>query len=226
MTRSVLPAEDCVFRLDSAFGYRQQFPMTFNDVGLSKDGFKFNGSSSHIKANKDVWMRTPAYTVEAIIKPDFLSENDYVGIVNFSSNDRRILVSNSGNLLSQNKFVSGDIDMGASVFDTSKSDIYHVVVSINSEFIKMYVDDELISTTETNSEILTYGNDLYIGWGHETIYHYSGNILTVSIYSRALTAQEVSDRYRKLTFQFKNETSTPTQQKYIDMWDNRTIGRQ
>jgi hypothetical protein len=40
MPRSVLPSEDCVFRLDSQYGFNQAFPMTFNNVGLSDDGFE------------------------------------------------------------------------------------------------------------------------------------------------------------------------------------------
>lgn len=54
MTRNTIPAEDCVFRLDYRDKFRRAFPMTFNNVGLSEDGFVFDGIESCIDMMRKV----------------------------------------------------------------------------------------------------------------------------------------------------------------------------
>ena len=49
MTRYVLPFESCVFRVDSEFEYKQQFPVTFTGVGLSDDGFTDGTITAHLR---------------------------------------------------------------------------------------------------------------------------------------------------------------------------------
>jgi hypothetical protein len=48
MPRTTIPSESCTFRLDSNYGFCQQFPMTFNGVGLSDNGFETGNITGHI----------------------------------------------------------------------------------------------------------------------------------------------------------------------------------
>lgn len=140
MSRVTLPAEDCVFRLDSDFGYRQQFPMTFDGVRLSDGGFTDGTITAHL-------LHTPVYI-----------EVQY--------------------------------------------DDSHVVVAWAS--VPAFV---------------TYSSETL------TVDCSANDVKRVSVYSRELSVQEVADIKADLTFQFKNETPTTTQQAYIDWEDGLTYGR-
>jgi len=140
MPRSVLPSEDCVFRLDSQYGFNQAFPMTFNNVGLSDDGFE-----------------TGSVTAPFFEEPVFM-------------------------------YIEYD-------------DTYLAEEHPDSLGIVIYTNGEITIDCSVNI------------------------IKCVDIYSRILTAQEIADRYNKVTFQFLNDVPTPTQQKYLDWQNSRVIGR-
>jgi len=72
-----LPSEDCVFRLDVQDGYKQQFDVTFVDVGLTDDGFSGGSITSYIREE-------PVYT-EIVYDGTHVIEAYSSGIVDWTS---------------------------------------------------------------------------------------------------------------------------------------------
>jgi len=209
MPRSVLPSGDCVFRLDSEYGFNQAFPMTFNDVGLSDDGFEFDGESSYVRLSG-----VPYYPDESTVIISFNSDlgNWKTGIRHSSANI--LFISHVGKPMVH---INSSYNYG-SPWDMGDN---HLAITFKNDEWKMYQNSEL---TKTFSEPYFDSPPSFIGKTDN--YYFNGTIKHVSIYNRALTAQEVADRYNEVTFQFLNDTPTPTQQNYLDFWDNRKIGRQ
>jgi hypothetical protein len=232
MPRSVLPSEDCVFRLDSQYGFNQAFPMTFNNVGLSDDGFEFNGESSFIRHPYiNTWIpNSDDFTFESVFLPSVVdvshvafssqdNETVYKGISIYIMNDNRI------------RFHGYDGDVSISVYsDTTVNPHmkYHVIAIREGDFFSLYVNGILENdTTYSTIDSLTdtfHQTPLYVGC-RDLSNFFKGTIKQASIYNRALTAQEVADRYNQSTFLFLNDTPTPTQQAYLDWQDSRIIGR-
>jgi hypothetical protein len=201
--------------------------MTFNDVGLSDDGFEFNGSSSYIKSPIDNKYNFEEYTVELIFTPSEIMGSVFYGLVSLRSH------WGTDNTVFEVAQIEEDIRcyIYADNFKNVRYNInvgtkYHVVFSCNGTDIKLYFNGELVDQGTGVSYIPNVKTDLYIGRRADAAIYGKGIIKHVSIYNRALTAQEVADRYNEVTFQFLNDTPTPTQQNYIDFWDNRKIGRQ
>jgi hypothetical protein len=199
--------------------------MTFNDVGLSDDGFEFNGSSSYISSNiLNGINKSNSFTCEIIFNA-------------VTNNDKELLVSHvtSPNDVFGTSFKTGVLSTGMyngsryiyCVSDTINTNKEYDVISIfDGNSLTKYIYNEIVDGVicpNLDSQLI----GLYIG-GHPSASErcFSGTIKHVSIYNRALTPQEVADRYNEVTFQFLNDTPTPTQQNYIDFLDNRKIGRQ
>jgi hypothetical protein len=87
-----------------------------------------------------------------------------------------------------------------------------------------YLNGELFDSNDTVGDIIDIPS-FDIGNQLDLTRAFGGIIHSISIYNRALTPQEVSDRYNDVTFQFLNDTPTPTQQAYLDWQDSRIIGR-
>lgn len=82
MPRTTLPSEDCVFRLDSRNRYRSEFPVTFNNVGLTSDGYEFDGAYQKIL--------TPLSTLDL---PDEFTMVSFDTITSVSTNPQCIWAS-------------------------------------------------------------------------------------------------------------------------------------
>jgi hypothetical protein len=89
-------------------------------------------------------------------------------------------------------------------------------------YVKDYINGEEDNIEESTG---TFSIPQYLRIGYGCNGYFNGTIKHVSIYNRALTPQEVADRYNQSTFLFLNNTPTPTQQAYLDWQDSRIIGR-
>jgi hypothetical protein len=205
MPRSVLPAEDCVFRLDYRDGYRQAFPMTFNKVGLSDDGFEFDGESSYIKIGTELHLND--FTIIINVKnnkTEYTTHiNDYLPITSSSGNeyDNYICVRALTDGLEE-FYVEDSSGTGASSGHSYRNTLFNeYVFCVNDGVASFYINGETY-TVETD---LLAGFDIkYIGLGYASSL-LNGTVKHVSIYDRALT---------------------PTQVKHISTQMMRKIGRQ
>jgi hypothetical protein len=221
MPRSTLPAENCIFRLDSRLGFRQQFPMTFNDVGLSEDGFEFNGENGYIKCSHKL-NKYEELTVEIDLNPDTIdsvSRIFNIGDILAASSTKgvEIAIDNSERLGFYSNGDNNNSDLLYTNLETSPITAHYVVtktqqtVYINGEFYKQ--DDMDIGDFSTDY-------DLYIGTRiNDAGQYYDGTIKHVSIYNRALTPQEISDRYNQVTFIDDAPTLTGSNEVIGISWD-------
>jgi hypothetical protein len=224
MPRSVLPVEDCVFRLDYRDGFRQAFPMTFENVGLSEDGFVFDGTGDiDIKFRQNISEGSIFFT---LIMPEFDGSYHSVYDAGYHSGfpyGDMAYIDNDSNVLSIYL-------RNTSNTSTSKTFFHNLTPGLEYQFgytwdgteVRFYKNG-VVYEIEPFSGILGRTNDGNIAKGG-----YNNGIFKMKKFeefSRALTAQEVADRYNQSTFLFLNNTPTPTQQAYLDWQDSRIIGR-
>jgi hypothetical protein len=229
MPRSVLPSEDCVFRLDHRYGFNQAFPMTFNNVGLSDDGFEFDGEGSYIDCGNDSSLSISNEISISVTFTTTNSSSDEIGLVGKRNGDG-LEIPFAVELVSgipRFSFYNSSFIYVDGMNDLRDGQQHTILFTYDSNKISVYEDG--INTSNKNETLPMVQNnyDVVIGSrGKGSAVRYNDSIKHVSIYNRALTAQEVADRYNEVTFQFLNDTPTPTQQNYLDFWDNRKIGRQ
>jgi PGF-CTERM protein/uncharacterized repeat protein (TIGR01451 family) len=72
---------------------------------------------------------------------------------------------------------------------------YYLVGTYDGEMTKLYVNGELISSTQAQGEMMDYGKDVYIAKYTNLNIYLPGTIDEVAIYSRALTADEIRAQY-------------------------------
>jgi hypothetical protein len=205
--------------------------MTFNDVGLSDDGFVCPNTTEHIISDNIKFENGEPFTFECLVQwigndsPSFYvlpfgNVYDVKSTLYFydpNSNKMRFRSDTNVNITIPN---SHPLDVG--LFDGSQHHVVYVIES-NGD-ISVYIDavqnGDTVNINDTSFIFNGYGD----GYGADT-YVWQGYIKYVSIYNRTLTAQEVADRYNQSTFLFLNNTPTPTQQAYLDWQDSRIIGR-
>jgi hypothetical protein len=199
MPRSVLPSEDCVFRLDHRYGFNQAYPMTFNNVGLSEDGFEFNDESSIIHVENPLPLGSEnVATVELDITYDNIGGNGYGRIIN----DSRGI----------NYFALYGRTDGTSLTIRTYDNIIYSVIGILTLGTRMkitivfdngtaytYLNGELFDSNDTVGDIIDIPS-FDIGNQLDLTRAFGGIIHSISIYNRALTPQEVADRYNEVTF--------------------------
>jgi hypothetical protein len=207
--------------------------MTFHDVGLSDDGFApvSESPSDHISCGV-VPYNTMNFSVEVLFKALKTSDRNFIymnGAGGYGEKRSHLEVYTDDKIKFQ-------IDDNTTFKEISSIDAvnydkwYHVICTRNSNYMKMYINSSL----ESELEISGYGDlvsdrGMFIfaaKTGGDVVEPGKNIIKKLSLYNRALTAQEVADRYNQSTFLFLNDTPTPTQQNYLDFWDNRKIGRQ
>jgi hypothetical protein len=197
MTRNTIPAEDCVFRLDYRDGYRQAFPMTFNNVGLNEDGFVFDGTGDiQIPLRKNI---TEGSLFIEFIPSEF--DGAYRSIYNagyhagaphgdmaYCDNDSNkigIYIRNSDGIASHEHM---SFTPGVSIT---------VGYTWTGDTVTFYKNGVMIDTASLTGT-LSRAVDAYIGK-----LGYANGIFSMKRfeeYSRALTKQEVLDRYNEVTF--------------------------
>jgi hypothetical protein len=214
--------------------------MTFNDVGLSEDGFEFNGSSSllfgelcaTIFGKKNITELSIEITLNLDYQP--LSANDYRCVI-FSisktmsnalpdSRDEISLYARQGNI--QTNILGSHV-----VVCDYSTDKTYIIITFDNGIASVYHNNSEVYQGDVGSNTLVLDDiqQLVIGSQDDRNPYpliTKGTIPKFSIYNRALTEKEISDRYHKSTFLFLNDTPTPTQQEYIDWQNGLKIGRQ
>lgn len=198
MPRSTLPSEDCVFRLNSGNGYRSEFPVTYNDVGLSSDGFEFDGSNSVIDCGS--LPNTTAISVESIITPSDIDGFKHIISKYGGSGFQQFTFAQNGSLLYF--YINSGSSSNRILYDFEEVKTMHVICTFDSltNEQKMYVNGSLVAEQTLDVDLINPDINLYIGSSVEFDLKFGGIIPFVSIYKKALTAQEAIDRYNKVTF--------------------------
>jgi len=84
-----------------------------------------------------------------------------------------------------------NIDWTNRIIDT---DWHNLINTYDGSIMKMYLDGELLGTSEASGNLRSTTSDVYIG-NQSSINFFNGRIDEVAIYNRALTVQEVSKVY-------------------------------
>ena len=80
---------------------------------------------------------------------------------------------------------------------------HHIVGSWDGANKRIYIDSNLVKTAAKSGALKTSTATAAVGsFGHSTSYPFGGKIAKVSIYSRGLTAEEVSQNYNAIKSRF------------------------
>ena len=157
----------------------------------------FDGINDYVKFSGGFGMAFPALTVEFWLKAP--TANDWGSIVNrapdWNTGSWKVMIS----LKNKIRFEAYDLNSqgyeGSIVVDDSLW--HHVVVTVNSSYVSIYVDSALdIAIGINNGSIQSSGSpDLYLGTRPPEFQWFNGLIDEVRIYNRALSANEVEENY-------------------------------
>jgi hypothetical protein len=215
--------------LDYRDKFKQAYPMTFENVGLSEDGFEFaEDGGSRILSHGITFPAGTPYTLETIVKWYGEPPSDFVlpfgnylvssdTFYYYNPNDDYFRYRSANNVVAIANSNSSD------VFDGTSHNVTWVIDDSNnvSVFVDGVKNGDTTNVINSTMTINGYGD----GYDSRPEFSWVGWIQSASIYNRALTPQEVSDRYNQSTFLFLNDTPTPTQQAYLDWQNSRVIGR-
>ncbi len=171
----------------------------------------FTANNSYVSINDNPNLRLEQFSIAAWFKTDMTNNKEMAIIVNkggFSKNTINTPNQNYGIWLTgTNQGVAGKIQAG---FEDSNGNNYfvttrntyndnnwhYVVVTYDKSILKLYVDNVLVTSKNTNAIPAMNSMPLVIGKDSNTNKRYfKGYIDEVRVYDRALTAQEISDTY-------------------------------
>ena len=163
----------------------------------------FDSATQNISVPDSGSLRPAQISVEAWVKPDSASINDFDSPVMKTSNDNwtdgyGLFYRSSGSTISFFVNSWGGAPAAAIALDRWT----HVVGTYDGTTISLYLNGALAASTPYSTPIAHTGNALYIGSGTTGSgstgppgYFWGGSIDDVSVYSKALTATEIQVHY-------------------------------
>jgi len=165
--------------------------------GKKQLGLKFDGVDDYVEVpDNDSLDITDEITIEAWVKPKVV-DSDYHWIVSKDNGNTNLayllgLSTNVFRFITRNK--NSDVDTGIGVM----ADVwYHVVGVDDGVNIKIYQNGVLANSAPVSGEFVVNDIDVIVGARIATnpIQFFNGIIDEVRIYNRALTAEEIKQRY-------------------------------
>lgn len=160
----------------------------------------FNGISDWVRLGTDADFRERS--VSLWFKADTFVGNGDFGLV-FSTDNASLLYGGTGlavdNALGANR-LSGGVGANVFRFEPAVSNVwYHYVITVDENFIKLYLNNVLIHTTDNNSFSHSKDGDIYahLGCSRKNDRFFKGSIDDVKIYNCAITSCEVNNLYHE-----------------------------
>lgn len=182
--------------------------ITANSLTYASDGtFSFNGTTNYITINTPV-MPTDNYTIELVLKASSFATSPIVLCPQNAGIDQFIQFNTSGTFTF--KLAAGG-DTGERAYTSSdicQVDAYcHIVCVKNGPNIAMYKNGILTaSSTADTLASAGWGNTAcIIGQRGNSTYYFQGVIPSVKVYSRGLTAEEVTQNYNAIKSRYYGE---------------------
>ena len=141
---------------------------------------------------------TPSYSFEARVKPGNPNDNGWHEILSFkgvSALNIRLLQNNRALELVEGTHVW----KSGSILPPVNKTWSHVVVTVDSAFVKFYVDGELMKTLNSGISLEREMEGTFSMGKAGSDPSYIGNIADIRMYSRALTAAEVEELSKPVT---------------------------
>jgi hypothetical protein len=171
--------------------------VSYNDSNGSS--FVFNGTNTHIIIPENSTLNTQTPTVEVWVKTNATTQNGFwfeKGTVN-----SQYALFQEGAVIQWRMNLDGSVNnlstTTASFMNTSSW--YQVVGTYTSGTRRLYINGTLVNSDAQTGTIATNANGMsigaYGGYNGAKGYYYNGNIASVKIYNRALSAAEVSQNF-------------------------------
>lgn len=178
--------------------------------------FNFDGADDYIFLdNKSSLMIAGPQTISAWINPDEIDNDHHIIYArNNAFTTSGIAFSASYNHLYSNiRFINDSVySIVGFGDDLQLSKLSHVVLVWDGRFMKHYINGKLKNTVDflININVKTdFTQDSYIGARNPTTYMFDGTIDELSIYSKAITEDEIKLLYNKGEAKFYEQLLTP-----------------
>lgn len=165
----------------------------------NSDYFDFDGSGDVITATGDITTTDRNFTVEAWVKPDSTSGQNFFEVEDTSGNRRISMVVNTGSKFRCYIYEATNFNNSAVVTSTTAfttGEWYHIAVTFEQGVAaKMYVNGSLEHNATSNvtaNRAQTYGET---NLGDGAFGDFNGGIAQYRFYSKTLTASEVKTNY-------------------------------
>ncbi|MEI7603817.1 MAG: LamG-like jellyroll fold domain-containing protein [bacterium] len=189
--------------------------ITYKSNGIYNSSLLFNGSSGRITVPySSDFFPTNQITIEAWLKWNIVPSTglQWASIVNTNADNGYRLQHNSTNTLFEIAVpTTSSPGSGRWIWSTTAPQMgvwYYVVGVYDGSYLRMYVNGVQESYTTLTGTIIPNSSPLYISQWGESGRYFNGNIDEVAIYSRALSATEIADRYARgstdLNFQVRS----------------------
>jgi hypothetical protein len=190
--------------LDYRDKFKQAYPMTFENVGLSEDGFEFIPDDNSRIITDKYFKQYDEFTTEIILEVPETHPFSYAIAVSdmfpFASGGSYGIAHNTNGRIYYGVRESNNTNYTYVLSNILQSGIdVHIVCTYCSDKIEMYINGLSVGSSELITNRMEISTPLCIGADiNGSIWN--GFIKSCSFYSKILTAQEVLDRYNEVTF--------------------------
>jgi len=175
--------------------------------GKFGQGGSFNGSNSSIALANSMGLSNTALTLTGWVKPNSFGSPTYGRLISLgNSTDNLIIDMNTGGNIQANYYKGSNI-MTINTSGYSTGQWYFVAYVQNGNNQYLYVNGTLVGSSWTTLPTASPWTSNYIGWDGGGAY-LNGSVDDAAIFSRALTATEVSELYTGNWPPTNNATST------------------
>jgi hypothetical protein len=174
--------------------------MTFNNVGLSDDGFEFDGESSYIEFD-GTFFDMNGVTLDVMFK----WKGNYTVLQQIVGTDNRFhewlaIQNDSGYIYFEDGINSNPYQFGTEddvSLEVQENEWYNLTLTSWEGAYQSYMNG-VPTVSDDKSEQGSFVMNAIGGLPDDRRFY--GTIKHVSIYNRALTPQEISDRYQRSTY--------------------------
>ena len=171
--------------------------LTEDRFGNEGKAYGFDGNSDFINCGSSTQLESSELTISAWYACSAFNTqwNENCLLSNYT-NQGFMLALNEGTQ-PQIRITTNEGNREITASTPSLNEWYHLVSVITPQYLKLYVNNNLVDSIEMGSAIFTNNDTLVMGkasWFENTAY-YSGSLDDIGIWNRALTPEEVQELY-------------------------------
>ena len=171
--------------------------LTEDRFGNESKAYGFDGNSDFINCGSSTQLESSELTISAWYACSAFNTqwNENCLLSNYT-NQGFMLALNEGTQ-PQIRITTNEGNREITASTPSLNEWYHLVSVITPQYLKLYVNNNLVDSIEMGSAIFTNNDTLVMGkasWFENTAY-YSGTLDDIGIWNRALTPEEVQELY-------------------------------
>ena len=173
--------------------------LTTGDGGFMDEGYDFDGVNDYISAAQTDITTGDTFSVSLWLNADDIADSTQHTVFRMASGSSAVYIRTRDSKITAGNYKDASNYLLRNSNSTlSNSTWYHVVaVFSGAGGVTLYIDgtEQTTSTTSLGTTTTSYGSTFYIGSTEVPSLYYDGQLDEIGIWSKALTAEEVTDLY-------------------------------